>query len=308
MSATQVLTIEADGVEVFYREAGKKDAPVVLLLHGFPTSSFQYRNLITKLAGDYRVIAPDLPGFWIYQYVPETRKYEYTFDNFGKTIEVFVDALNLKKYAIYIFDYGAPVGLKVSPKSLMIWELHAHPYILYRLALARPSAITAIVSQNGNAFKAGFGDVWKPIFKYWEEPTFANRQAIAGLTKFASTKSQYESGEAHPERIPPETYHLDQALMDRPGNADIQLDIFLNYQTNVIAYPSFHEYFREHQPPLLAIWGKNDAFFIPPGAEAFKTVLPKAEVHFVDGGHFSLENHLDEIASKMIEFLKRNGV
>ncbi|KAE9395462.1 alpha/beta hydrolase fold protein [Gymnopus androsaceus JB14] len=257
MSATQF--------EVFYREAGKKDASVVLLLHGFPTSSFQYRNLITKLAGDYRVIAPDYPGFGFTK-VPETRNYEYTFDNLAKTIEAFVDALSLKKYAMYIFDYGAPVGL--------------------RLARSRPSAITAIVSQNGNAFREGFGDRWKPIFRYWEEPTLANRQAIGYVTTFNAKKNQ---------RIPPETYHLDQALMDRAGNVDIQLDLFLNYRTNVAAYPSFQEYLREHQPPLLAIWGKNDISFIPREPRHSKL-------------HFPLENHLDEIASEMIAFLKRNGV
>jgi pimeloyl-ACP methyl ester carboxylesterase len=284
---TRIYTIEVDGVDIFYREAGKRDAPVVLLLHGFPSSSFQYRNLIAKLAGDYRVIAPDLPGFGFTK-VPESRKYEYTFDNFAKTIEAFIDGLKLKKYAIYIFDYGAPVGL--------------------RLALSRPSAITAIISQNGNAFEEGFGDAWKGIRAYWADPSQKNRQALLWLTKFETTKYQYETGESHPETIPPETYHLDQALMDRPGNVDIQLDLFLNYQTNVALYPTFHEYFRTHQPPLLAIWGKNDPLFIYPGAEAYKTVLPNAQVHFVDGGHFSLENHVDEIAQKMIEFLKKNGV
>ncbi|KAE9392650.1 alpha/beta-hydrolase [Gymnopus androsaceus JB14] len=287
MSATQVLTIEADGVEVFYRGAGKKGAPVVLL-HGFPTSSFHYRNLITKLAGDYRVIVQ----------VPETRNYEYTFDNPAKTIEAFVDALNLKKYAMYIFDYGAPVGL--------------------RLARSRPSAITAIVSQNGNAFREGYGDRWKPIFRYWEEPTFANRQAIGYVTTFNAKKNQVhtlpilsltfcsdlkrrlsvrnrrgQSRENSSGNIPSRP-----SLMDRPGNVDIQLDLFLNYRTNVAAYPP-SEYLRGHQSPLLAIWGKNDISFIPAGAEAFKTVLPKAEIHF---------NHLDEIASEMIAFLKRNGV
>ncbi|KIK55573.1 hypothetical protein GYMLUDRAFT_175377 [Collybiopsis luxurians FD-317 M1] len=282
---THVHTVHADGLEIFYREAGNQDAPTILLLHGFPSSSFQYRNLITKLAGDHRVIAPDLPGFGFTE-VPKARNYQYTFENFGKTLEAFVDALGLKKYAMYIFDYGAPVGL--------------------RLALSRPSAITAIVSQNGNAFDSGLGGAWQPFRAYWADPSPENRQALEFLTKFDTTKFQYESGEAHPERIPPETYHLDQALMDRPGNKDIQLDLFLDYRTNVALYPTFHEYLRTRQPPLLAVWGKNDSFFIPPGAEAFKTVLPKAEVHFVDGGHFALENHLDEIAGRMIEFLKRN--
>ncbi|KAJ3824870.1 Alpha/Beta hydrolase protein, partial [Lentinula raphanica] len=287
MSETQIHTIEADGVEVFYREAGKANASVVILLHGFPSSSFQYRNLITKLSGRYRVIAPDLPGFGFTK-VPESRKYQYTFDNIAKTIEAFVDAMSLKKYAIYIFDYGAPTGL--------------------RLALSQPDAITAIISQNGNAFEAGFGDFWDSIRKYWKDPSPANRASLRWLTQFDATKFQYEAGEAHPEHIPPETYHLDQALMDRPGNADIQLDLQLDYQNNVALYPSFHDYFRQYQPPLLAIWGRNDSFFIPAGAEAFKTVLPKAKVRFVDGGHFALENHLEEIASEMIGFLEENGI
>ncbi|KAF5392733.1 hypothetical protein D9757_000967 [Collybiopsis confluens] len=284
---THIRTTKVDGLEIFYREAGSKDAPVVLLLHGFPSSSHQFRDLLTRLAGNYRVIAPDLPGFGFTR-VPESRNYQYTFENLTKTVEAFVDDLGLHKYAIYIFDYGAPVGL--------------------RLALSRPSAITAIVSQNGNAFEAGLGDFWNVIRVYWVDPTPENGKNLEFLTKFETTKSQYESGEAHPERIPPETYHLDQALMDRPGNKDIQLDLFYDYRTNVTLYPAFHEFLREHQPPVLAIWGKNDAIFIPPGAEAFKSVVPKTEVHFVDGGHFALENHLDEISSRIVDFLKRNGI
>ncbi|KAJ4472948.1 Alpha/Beta hydrolase protein [Lentinula aciculospora] len=289
MSGTHIHTIEVDGVEVFYREAGNLHAPVVLLLHGFPSSSFQYRNLLTKLEGKYRAIAPDLPGFGFTK-VPDARKYQYSFENIAKTIEAFVDALSLQKYAIYIFDYGAPTGLR------------------HGLALSRPSAITAIISQNGNAFEVGLGEFWNGIRTYWNDPTPANRESLTWLTKFKATKYQYEAGEPHPESIPPETYHLDQALMDRPGNADIQLDLQLNYQTNVALYPSFHEYFRRYQPPLLAIWGKNDGIFVPAGAEAFKTVLPKAEVHFVDGGHFALENHLDEITDRIMGFLESNGV
>ncbi|KAJ4492466.1 Alpha/beta hydrolase fold protein [Lentinula lateritia] len=287
MSGTHVHTINVNGVEIFYREAGKANAPVVLLLHGFPSSSFQYRNLITKLEGKYRVIAPDLPGFGFTK-VPDALKYQYTFYNIAKTIEAFVDVLNLKNYAIYIFDYGAPTGL--------------------RLALSRPSAITAIISQNGNAFEVGLGEFWNGIRKYWNDPTPYNRKSLVWLTKFEATKFQYEAGEAHPETIPPETYHLDQALMDRPGNADIQLDLQLNYQTNVALYPAFHDYFRNYQPPLLAIWGANDDIFVPAGAEAFKTVLPNAQIHFVDGGHFALENHLDEISAHIISFLENIGV
>ncbi|THV02048.1 alpha/beta hydrolase fold protein [Dendrothele bispora CBS 962.96] len=283
---THIRRVTVDnGIDVFYREAGEQNASInVLLLHGFPASSFQYRNLITTLAatGRYRVIAPDLPGFG-FTVVPPERDYKYTFENIAKTIEAFVDALNLTSFAVYIFDYGAPTGL--------------------RLALSRPKSILAIISQNGNAFEAGLGSFWDNIRPYWAEPTSENREKIRWLVGFDATKFQYTEGEAHPETIPPEAYHLDQALLDRPGNADIQLDLFLDYQNNVKLYPSFHNYFRTHQPPLLAIWGKNDPIFIPPGAEAFKEVLPKAIVKFVDGGHFALENHGEEIGREIIEFL-----
>ncbi|RDB16556.1 hypothetical protein Hypma_002764 [Hypsizygus marmoreus] len=277
--------IDIDRVSVFYREAGNKDAPVLLLLHGFPTSSFQFCNLIPKLAGKYRVIAPDLPGFG-FTTVPDDLKFQYTFDNLAATIISFTRVLGLKKFAIYIFDYGAPTGL--------------------RLALARPDAITAIISQNGNAFEAGFGEFWGALREYWADPS--KREAIKFLTTMPVTKSQYVDGEANPDAIPPETYHLDQALLDRPGNAEIQLDLFFDYRNNVALYPKFHEYFRQHQPPLLAIWGKNDPIFIPAGAEAFKKVLPNAEIHLVDGGHFPLENHLEEIYVEILRFLARNGI
>ncbi|KAF5349798.1 hypothetical protein D9758_010166 [Tetrapyrgos nigripes] len=283
---TSVFKVSVDsGIEVFYREAGDKNLPVILLLHGFPTSSFQYRNLITILAasGKYRVIAPDLPGFG-FTIVPPERKYKYTFDDIAKTIEAFTHALKLDSFAVYIFDYGAPTGL--------------------RLALARPTAVKAIISQNGNAFEEGLGEFWNHIRPYWAEPNQKNRDSIKWLVQFDATKFQYVTGEAHPERIPPETYHLDQALLDRPGNADIQLDLFLDYQHNIALYPAFHEYFRTHQPPVLAIWGKNDPIFIPPGAEAFKKVLSDAVVKFVDGGHFALENHGEEIGSEILRFLE----
>ncbi|KAK7468317.1 hypothetical protein VKT23_002831 [Stygiomarasmius scandens] len=285
---THIRRVTVDnGIDVFYREAGKENASMtILLLHGFPASSFQYRNLITKLAatGKYRVIAPDLPGYG-FTVVPSGRNYEYTFANIAKTIEAFTDALKLTKYAIYIFDYGAPTGL--------------------RLALSRPKSVLAIISQNGNAFEEGLGAFWDNIRPYWADSTKENREKIRWLVGFDATKFQYTEGEAHPETIPPESYHLDQALLDRPGNAEIQLDLFLDYQHNVELYPSFHSYFRDYQPPVLAIWGKNDPIFIPPGAEAFKKVLPKAVVKFVDGGHFSLENHGEEIGDEIIGFLER---
>src|SRR5580693_5483096 len=223
--------IETDGVRLFYREAGDPNAPVVLLLHGFPASSFQYRELIPRLADRYRVIAPDLPGFGFTE-VPAKRGYVYTFEALAKTIEAFTDALDLKKYALYVFDYGAPTGL--------------------RLAMAHPDRITAIVSQNGNAYEEGLGDAWAPIRKYWAEPTPENREVIRkNILTLEGTKWQYTHGADNPESVPPESYTLDAALLERPGNKDIQLDLFLDYASNVKLYPAFQDYFRKAKPPLL---------------------------------------------------------
>ncbi|ADV81520.1 alpha/beta fold hydrolase [Terriglobus saanensis] len=279
---TSVHRVTADGVEVFYREAGPKDAPVILLLHGFPTSSFMYRELIPRLADKYRVIAPDLPGFGFTE-VPEAREYKYSFDAFAKTIEAFTDALQLKRYALYVFDYGAPTGL--------------------RLAMAHPERVAAIVSQNGNAYEEGLGDAWAPIQLYWREPTAEHREAVRQALSPEGLKDQYTYGVPHPERIAPEGYTLDAAMIARPGNMEIQLDLFLNYASNVKLYPQFQEYFRKAQPPLLAIWGKHDPFFIPAGAEAYKRDLPKATVQFLDTGHFATETHVEEIALAMRGFL-----
>jgi pimeloyl-ACP methyl ester carboxylesterase len=285
---TSIHKIEADGVQVFYREAGDPHAPVVLLLHGFPSSSFMFRELIPRLADRYRVIAPDLPGFG-FTGVPAKRNYKYTFEAIAKTIGAFTEALKLDRYAIYIFDYGAPTGL--------------------RLALAHPEKITAIVSQNGNAYEEGLGDAWGPIRNYWAEPTAQNREVIAtNVLTLEGTRWQYTHGVANPDSVAPESYTLDMALMERPGNKDIQLDLFLNYASNVAMYPSFQEYFRKSKPPLLAIWGKGDPFFIPPGAEAFKKDLPNARVQMLDTGHFALETHVVEIAAAMREFLDANGI
>jgi pimeloyl-ACP methyl ester carboxylesterase len=279
---TSIHRVQADGVTVFYREAGPVDAPVVLLLHGFPTSSFQYRELIPRLADRYRVIAPDLPGFGFTE-VPEQRGYLYSFDNLARTIEAFTDALNLTRYALYVFDYGAPTGL--------------------RLAMARPERVTGIVSQNGNAYEEGLGDAWAPIRRYWSEPTIENRNAIRqGLTA-EGMRREYGSGITNVELIAPEGYTLDAALLARPGNVDIQLDLFLDYANNVKLYPAFHDYFRKWQPPLLAIWGKHDPYFIPAGALAFQRDLPNATVQFLDTGHFALETHVDEVAVAMRHFL-----
>ena len=285
---TSIHKIEADGVQVFYREAGNPQAPVVLLLHGFPTSSFMYRELIPRLADRYRVIAPDLPGFGFTE-VPDKRKYKYTFDALAVTVAAFTEAMKIDRYAIYVFDYGAPTG--------------------FRLAMAHPERITAIVSQNGNAYEAGLGDAWGPIQKYWAFPTAENREVIAkNVLTLDGTRWQYTHGVANPDLIAPETYTLDMALMERPGNKDIQLDLFLNYASNVALYPTFQEYFRKATPPLLAIWGKNDPFFIPAGAEAFRKDIPAAQVKMLDTGHFALETHVVEIAAAMKEFFDANGI
>jgi pimeloyl-ACP methyl ester carboxylesterase len=283
---TSIHRIEADGVTVFYREAGPSDAPVVLLLHGFPASSFQYRELIPRLADRYRVIAPDLPGFG-FTLVPATRNYKYSFDALAKTILAFTDALDLKRYALYVFDYGAPTG--------------------FRLAMARPERITAIVSQNGNAYEEGLGDAWAPIQLYWREPTPEHRETVHKALSPEGLRWQYTVGAPNPDAIAPEGYTLDAAMIARPGNMDIQLDLFLDYANNVKLYPAFQEYFRRSKPPLLAIWGKNDPFFIPPGAEAFKRDNPNATVQFLDTGHFALETHVEEIAIAMRQLLAKNA-
>jgi pimeloyl-ACP methyl ester carboxylesterase len=278
-------TVDADGVKIFYREAGPKDAPVVLLLHGYPTSSHQYRELIPRLASHYRVIAPDLPGFG-FTVVPEARQYKYSFEAIGKTIEAFVDALGLKRYALYVFDYGAPTG--------------------FRLAMAHPDRVSAIISQNGNAYEAGLGDAWAPIRRYWSDPSSENREVLRkNILTLEGTKMQYLTGVPNPEQVAPESYTLDQALLDRPGNQEIQLDLYLDYRNNVALYPKFQEYFRNYHPATLAIWGKNDPFFIPAGAEAFKADIPNAQVQFLDTGHFALETHVDEIGAAMHNFLEQ---
>jgi pimeloyl-ACP methyl ester carboxylesterase len=285
---TSVHKVEADGIEVFYRAAGDPSAPVLLLLHGFPTSSFMFRELIPRLADQFRVIAPDLPGFGFTE-VPEKRKYTYSFDALARTVEAFTDVLGLNSYAIYIFDYGAPTGL--------------------RLAMAHPERVSAIVSQNGNAYEEGLGDAWAPIRKYWSTPTAENREVIRqAILNLEGTRWQYTHGVANPDNVPPESYTLDTALLERQGNKDIQLDLFLDYASNVKLYPTFQEYFRKSKPPLLAIWGKNDPFFIPAGAEAYRKDLPNARVQFLDTGHFATETHFVEIAVAIKEFLGAIGV
>lgn len=285
---TSIHKVEADGVHVFYRSAGDANAPVVLLLHGFPTSSFMFRELIPRLADEYRVIAPDLPGFGFTD-VPPERNYPYSFDQLALTIAAFTQALKIERYAIYVFDYGAPTGL--------------------RLAMAHPDRVTAIVSQNGNAYEEGLGDAWDPIRKYWASPTAENRAILRqSILTPGGTRWQYTHGVANPESVPPESYTLDTALLERPSNKDIQLDLFLDYASNVKLYPRFQEYFRKSKPALLAIWGKNDPFFIPAGAEAFRKDLPTAKVQFLDTGHFAIETHVIEIASAMKDFFETSGI
>src|SRR5215468_480170 len=285
---TAIHWVKVDGVRVFYRAAGDPTAPVVLLLHGFPASSFMFRELIPRLAGDYRVVAPDLPGFGFTQ-VPAERKYEYTFDQLALTMDAFTKALKVNRYAIYVFDYGAPTG--------------------FRLAMAHPERITAIVTQNGNAYEEGLGDAWGPIRKYWASPTAENRDILRqSILTLEGTRWQYTYGVANPEGIPPESYTLDTALLERPGNKEIQLDLFLEYASNLRLYPKFQEYFRKSKPPLLAIWGKNDPFFIPAGAQAFRKDIPGAKIQFLDTGHFATETHVVEIASAIEEFLGVNGI
>ena len=279
--------VEADGIHVFYREAGPESAPVVLLLHGFPTSSFQYRELIPRLADRYRVIAPDLPGFG-FTVVPPERRYTYTFDALAETIMAFTRALKLSRYALYVFDYGAPTG--------------------FRLALAAPERVSAIVSQNGNAYEEGLGDAWQPIQRYWREPTLEHRNAIRAGLNLEGMRHEYSVGIPDPSLIKPEGYTLDAALLARPGNVDIQLDLFLDYANNVKLYPKFQEYFRSAKPPLWAVWGKFDPYFIPAGAEAFRRDIPRASVQLLPTGHFALETHLPEIAGSMRKFLADSGV
>ena len=284
---TRYQHASVDGIKVFYREAGPVDAPPVLLLHGFPTSSHMFRNLIPELADNYHVVAPDLPGFG-FSDAPDRKSYRYTFEQLAKTIAAFTQNIGLNRFAIYVFDYGAPVG--------------------FRLALAHPERITAIVSQNGNAYEEGLSEGWNPIQKYWKEPTEQNRLALRAFLTPEATKSQYAYGVQDESLIAPEAYQLDSAFLARPGNEEIQLDLFLDYASNVALYPKFQEYFRTSRPPLLAVWGKNDPFFVPAGAQAYRRDIPDAKIQFLDTGHFALETHAVEIAFAMKEFLKAVGV
>ena len=281
---TRYKSHQAGDVTVLYREAGPADAPVILLLHGFPTASHMFRDLIPLLAHRYRLIAPDLPGFGQTK-APQRGEFDYSFDLLADVITGFVDALSLDRYALYIFDYGAPVGL--------------------RLAVRRPERVTAIITQNGNAYVDGFSDQWGPWEDYWRDPSDANREACRPSLSPDTIKNwQYGTG-ADPELLSPDGYELDIAYMARPGAEEIQLDLIRDYRNNVALYPNFQAYFREHQPPLLAAWGRHDPAFIPAGAEAYKRDNPTAEVHLLDAGHFALETHAGEIAALILDFLPR---
>lgn len=280
-------TKAVDGIDIFYREAGSKDKPAIVLLHGFPSSSHMFRNLIPELAKNYRVIAPDYPGFG-HSGQPDHKKFAYTFDKFADLVDKLLTGLGVDRYAIYVFDYGAPVG--------------------FRLFMKHPKKITAIISQNGNAYDEGIGKFWEGIRAYWKTSAAKEREAIRWLTSMKATRWQYENGVRKEDlaKVGPDGWQYDQSLMDRSGNSDIQLDLFYDYRTNLPLYPKWQEAFRKYKPPLLAVWGKNDEIFIAPGAEAYRRDLPDAEIHMLDTGHFALETHGKEMAELIADFLNRN--
>jgi pimeloyl-ACP methyl ester carboxylesterase len=278
MTSVAYRSLTIDNLRLAYREAGAVDAPKLLLLHGFPTSSHMFRDLIPLLADRFHIVAPDLPGFG-----QSDDPKENTFDSLADTIDRFTEVIGFDRYAVYVFDYGAPTGL--------------------RLAMRHPERITAIISQNGNAYVEGLSDGWNPIRAYWEDASSANREALRSMLTAETTKWQYTHGVADPTRVSPDGYTLDQHYLERPGADDVQLDLFGDYKSNVALYPDFQAYFRAHQPRLLAVWGDKDPFFLPPGAKAFQRDLPEAKVKFFDTGHFALETHAKEIAAEIREFL-----
>ena len=281
MTTITYRTADVDGSKIFYREAGARGAPKLLLLHGFPSSGHMFRDLIPLLADRFHIIAPDLPGFGN----SDLPGRGLTFDRIAETIDRFTEVVGFDRYAVYVFDYGAPTG--------------------FRLAVKHPERITAIISQNGNAYEEGLSEGWNPIRAYWQDASPANREALRALLTHETTVWQYTHGVPETASISPDGYSLDDFYLGRPGADEVQLDLFRDYRSNVALYPAFQQYFRTHQPPLLAVWGKNDPFFLPPGAEAFKRDIPGAEVRFFDTGHFALETHATEIAAAISEFLVR---
>lgn len=273
--------VDVDGTGIFYREAGAKDAPTILLLHGFPTAGHMFRDLIPELADRFRLVAPDLPGFGQSD-MPARSAFAYTFDNIARVIARFTDAIGLGRLAVYIFDYGAPVGLRVAAQS--------------------PDRITGIISQNGNAYEEGLSEGWEPIRAYWRDPSPARREALRRFLAPETTRWQYTHGAPDVTAVSPDGYSLDNFYLARPGADEVQLDLLGDYKSNVALYPTFQNYFRTYKPRLLAVWGKNDPFFLPAGAEAFRRDIPGAAVHFFDTGHFALETHAAEIAAAIRDF------
>jgi pimeloyl-ACP methyl ester carboxylesterase len=282
MTAIKYRSVDVDGVKVSYREAGAAEAPALLLLHGFPSASHMFRELIPLLADRFRLVAPDLPGFGQSD-MPPRSKFTYTFDRLADVMDRFTEGVGLKRFAIYVFDYGAPTG--------------------FRMAVKHPERITALISQNGNAYEEGLSEGWNPIRTYWQEPSQANRNALRALLTPEATRWQYTHGVIDEATVSPDGPSLDNFYLARPGADEVQLDLFGDYQSNVTLYPAFQRYFRTHRPPLLAVWGKNDPFFLPAGAEAFKRDIPGAVVRFFDTGHFALETHAAEIAATIRDFL-----
>ena len=284
MTQIHYRTADVDGFKVFYREAGPTDAPKLLLLHGFPSSGHMFRDLIPRLADRFHLVAPDLPGFGQSD-MPARSQFKYTFDNIADVIDRFIGKIGFDRFAVYVFDYGAPTG--------------------FRLAVKHPEKITAIISQNGNAYEEGLSEGWNPIRAYWQDASEANRKALREFLKPEAIWWQYSHGVSDTSKISPDGYSLDNFYLARPGADEVQLDLFGDYKSNVALYPTFQKYFRAHKPPFLAVWGKNDPFFLPPGAEAFKRDNPNATVRFLDTGHFALETHATEIAAEIRTFLAR---
>jgi len=283
-SHTTYRSVEVEGLQIFYREAGPRDAPHVLLLHGFPTSSHMFRNLIPALAGPFHVVAPDYPGFGNSS-MPDVGEFDYTFDRLADVMDRFTTEVGVDRYAMYVQDYGAPIG--------------------FRLAVRHPERIRALVVQNGNAYDEGLGEFWQPLRAYWQEPSASHREALTNFVRLEATKWLYTHGVRQLERISPDNWRIDQALLDRPGNSEIQLQLFQSYSSNLPLYPQWQEYFRRHQPPTLIVWGKNDQVFATAGAHQYKRDLEHVEFHLLDTGHFALEEEGDTIAGLMRPFLDR---